>query len=320
MTVDRMLPSREAADLLDLTRQLAERELAPRVTEAEATGTFPAEVFKLIGAAGLLGLPYPESLGGGGQPYEVYLQVLEELAMRWAAVAVTVSVHGLSCFPLATFGTPEQQERWLPDLLGGGMLGAYSLSEPQAGSDAAALACQAERDGGGYVITGTKAWITGGGNADSYTLFARTAPGSQGVSCFLVRRPARAVVRAAGAEDGAAGGADDQRPLRRCAAARRPPDRRRGAGAADRVQRAGLRAARHRGRRDRAGPGRPGLRGRLREGAADVRPADHRPRGPGVSCSRTWPPRSARPGRPTWTRPGAGTPGAPTASRPAWPS
>ena len=186
MTVDRMLPSPEAADLLDLTRQLAERELAPRVAEAEAAGTFPAEVFKIIGAAGLLGLPYPESLGGGGQPYEVYLQVLEELAMRWAAVAVTVSVHSLSCFPLATFGTPEQQERWLPDLLGGGMLGAYSLSEPQAGSDAAALACQAERDGGGYVITGTKAWITGGGNADSYTLFARTAPGSQGVSCFLV--------------------------------------------------------------------------------------------------------------------------------------
>ena len=106
--------------------------------------------------------------------------------MRWAAVAVTVSVHGLSCFPLAAFGTPEQQQRWLPDLLGGGMLGAYSLSEPQAGSDAAALACQAERDAGGYVITGTKAWITGGGNADSYTLFARTGPGSQGVSCFLV--------------------------------------------------------------------------------------------------------------------------------------
>ena len=99
MTVDRMLPSREAADLLDLTRQLADRELAPRVAEAEASETFPAEVFKILGAAGLLGLPYPESLGGGGQPYEVYLQVLEELAMRWAAVAVTVSVHGLSCFP-----------------------------------------------------------------------------------------------------------------------------------------------------------------------------------------------------------------------------
>ncbi len=169
-----------------MTRQLADRELAPRVAEAEASETFPAEVFKILGAAGLLGLPYPESLGGGGQPYEVYLQVLEELAMRWAAVAVTVSVHGLSCFPLATFGTAEQQEQWLPDLLGGGMLGAYSLSEPQAGSDAAALACQAVRDAGGYVITGTKAWITGGGNADSYTLFARTAPGSQGVSCFLV--------------------------------------------------------------------------------------------------------------------------------------
>ncbi|MGH3068434.1 MAG: acyl-CoA dehydrogenase family protein, partial [Streptosporangiaceae bacterium] len=186
MTVDRMLPTREAADLLDLTRQIAERELAPRVVEAEATETFPAGVFKIIGTAGLLGLPYPESLGGGGQPYEVYLQVLEELAMRWAAVAVAVSVHSLACFPLATFGTPEQQERWLPDLLGGGMLGAYSLSEPQAGSDAAALACKAERDGDEYVITGTKAWITSGGKADSYTLFARTAPGSQGVSCFLV--------------------------------------------------------------------------------------------------------------------------------------
>ena len=186
MTVDRMLPTREAADLLDLTRELAERELAPRVVEAEATETFPAGVFKTIGAAGLLSLPYPESLGGGGQPYEVYLQVLEELAMRWAAVAVAVSVHGLSCFPLATFGTPEQQERWLPDLLGGGLLGAYSLSEPHAGSDAAALACKAERDGDEYVITGTKAWITAAGKAGSYTLFARTAPGSQGVSCFLV--------------------------------------------------------------------------------------------------------------------------------------
>src|SRR3984885_6277818 len=153
MPVDRVRPSREAADLLDLTRQLAERELAPRVAEAEAAGIFPAEVFKIIGAAGLRALPYPESLGGGGQPYEVYLQVLEELAMRWGAVAGAVSVHGLSCFPLATFGTPEQQQRWLPDLLGGGLLGAYSLSEPHAGSDAAALACKAERDGGGDVIT-----------------------------------------------------------------------------------------------------------------------------------------------------------------------
>ena len=112
MTVDRMLPTREAADLLDLTRELAERELAPRVVEAEATRAFPAGLLKTIGAAGLLSA-HPESRGGGGQPYEVYLQVLEEFAARWAAVAVAVSVHSLSCHPMA-FGTDGQRERWLP--------------------------------------------------------------------------------------------------------------------------------------------------------------------------------------------------------------
>src|SRR5215212_11385417 len=111
MPVNRMLPSPEAADLLELTRELAREELAPRAARAEADGEFPREVFRLLGRAGLLGLPYPEEVGGGGQPYEVYLQVLEELAARWAAVAVATSVHSLSCFPLFTFGTAEQQQR-----------------------------------------------------------------------------------------------------------------------------------------------------------------------------------------------------------------
>jgi alkylation response protein AidB-like acyl-CoA dehydrogenase len=87
---------------------------------------------------------------------------------------------------LASFGTSEQQERWLPDMLGGGLIGAYSLSEPGAGSDAASLTCRAERVGDVYRITGTKAWITHGGRADFYTLFARTGEGSRGISCFLV--------------------------------------------------------------------------------------------------------------------------------------
>ena len=103
----------------------------------------------MLGAAGLLSLPYPEEFGGGDQPYEVYLQVLEELGARWAAVAVAVSVHGLSCFALATHGTDEQKNAWLPDMLGGNTIGAYSLSEPQAGSDAAALACRATAAGEG---------------------------------------------------------------------------------------------------------------------------------------------------------------------------
>ena len=186
MPVDRLLPSAEAQDLIELTRDIADGELAPRVVQDEADERFPGEVFRTLGAAGLLGLPYPEEVGGGGQPYEVYLQVLEELGARWAAVAVAVSVHGLSCYPLATFGTPAQQQQWLPDMLGGTQLGAYSLSEPQAGSDAAALRCKAERTEQGWTITGTKAWVTSGGKADFYTLFARTGPDpTGGVSCFL---------------------------------------------------------------------------------------------------------------------------------------
>ncbi|MEU6428786.1 acyl-CoA dehydrogenase family protein [Microbispora sp. NPDC046973] len=185
MTVDRLLPGPDARDLIELTREIADKELARRVDEHERAETYPEGLFATLGAAGLLGLPYPEEYGGGGQPYEVYLQVLEELAARWAAVAVAVSVHTLSCLPLAVYGTPEQRERWLPDMLAGRLVGGYSLSEPQAGSDAAALACKAQRTEGGYRITGTKAWITHGGRADFYALFARTDSGPRGVSCFL---------------------------------------------------------------------------------------------------------------------------------------
>ncbi|MDP9428468.1 MAG: acyl-CoA dehydrogenase family protein [Actinomycetota bacterium] len=185
MTVDRLLPGEEAEDLLALVRDVADKELRPRVDEHERSGSYPEGLFATLGGLGLLGLPYPEELGGGGQPYEVYLQVLEEFGARWAAVAVAVSVHGLACHPLATFGTPAQQERWLPRMLAGELVGGYSLSEPQAGSDAAALACRAERTADGYRVTGTKAWITHGGKADFYALFARTAEGSRGISCFL---------------------------------------------------------------------------------------------------------------------------------------
>ena len=185
MAVDRLLPTQEAEDLLALTRELADKELATRVEEHERAETYPEGVFATLGEAGLLGLPYPEEQGGGGQPYEVYLQVLEELGARWAAIAVAVSVHGLSCFPVATFGTPAQQDRWLPRMLAGELVGGYSLSEPHAGSDAAALTCKAERVDAGYRITGTKAWITHGGRVDFYALFARTGEGARGISCFL---------------------------------------------------------------------------------------------------------------------------------------
>ncbi|WP_166134410.1 acyl-CoA dehydrogenase family protein [Nocardioides ochotonae] len=186
MSARRVLPTDEAADLVRLVRQIATTELAPRVAEAERTETFPREVFRMLGRTGLLGLPYPEEHGGGGQPYEVYLQVLEEVAAVWASVGVGVSVHALSCFGLVTRGTPEQQARWLPDMLGGELLGAYCLSEPHAGSDPAAMTTSARRDGDDYVITGAKAWTTHGGHADFYKVMARTSDDRQGISCFLV--------------------------------------------------------------------------------------------------------------------------------------
>lgn len=186
MPVDRLLPSDEAREVIALTRDIADKVLDPIVDEHEKTETYPEGVFAQLGTAGLLSLPQPEEWGGGGQPYEVYLQVLEEIAARWAAVAVAVSVHSLSSHPLLAFGTDEQKQRWLPGMLSGSQIGAYSLSEPQAGSDAAALRCAAVPSGDGYVITGEKSWITHGGKADFYTLFARTGEGSRGISCFLI--------------------------------------------------------------------------------------------------------------------------------------
>jgi len=187
-------------ELLDLTRELADKEVRPRAEDAERDSVFPREVFRTLGRSGLLGLPYPERWGGGGQPYEVYLQVVEELARAWLAVGLGVSVHTLTCLPLAAYGTDEQRDRWLPDMLGGELLGAYCLSEPQSGSDAAALATTAVIDGvkgegeagGGYRIDGVKAWISHAGQADFYTLFARTSGRAEGrdrargISCLHV--------------------------------------------------------------------------------------------------------------------------------------
>ena len=162
MSARRHLATEEARDLLTLTRELATRELGPRVAEAEETSSFPREVFRLLGAAGLLSLPYPESYGGGGH--------------QEAGDAVA---EGLS-------GTDEQRAQWLPDMLSGDLLGAYCLSEAHAGSDPAAMRTTARRDGDSYVINGAKAWTTHGGNADFYKVMARTSPERNGISCFLV--------------------------------------------------------------------------------------------------------------------------------------
>ncbi|WP_326944653.1 acyl-CoA dehydrogenase family protein [Amycolatopsis sp. NBC_01307] len=184
MPAERLLPDSDAEDLVALATEIARDELAPRAAEAEEAERFPREQFRLLGKSGLLGLPYADRWGGGDVPYEVYLQVLEEIAAAWMTVGVGLSVHTMSCYGLANWGTDEQRDEWLPDMLEGGLLGAYALSETQAGSDAAALSTRARLDGPDYVVNGTKAWITHAGVADFYTTMVRTS--EQDISCLLV--------------------------------------------------------------------------------------------------------------------------------------
>lgn len=193
MPAERLVPSSEAEEIVGLARAAAQEKLAPRAAAAEEEAAFPRDVFRTLGELGFLGMPYPEELGGAGQPYEIYLQALEEIAAAWASVGVGLSVHVMSCYPLAAFGDGEQQARLLPEMLGGDLLGGYCLSETDAGSDPAAMRTRAvplaDAGGGapGWSITGTKAWVTHGGEADFYALFARTSEERSGaISCFLV--------------------------------------------------------------------------------------------------------------------------------------
>lgn len=192
-SVDRLLPSEEAEELLALAREIATKELAPKAAEAEERAEFPAEAYRVLGRAGLLSLPFAEEDGGGGQPYEVYLQVVEEIAAAWASVGVGVSVHALTATVVAANAAPEVREAWLPRMLSGEWLGAYCLSEPQAGSDVSGIRTAARRDPAldegepAYVVTGTKQWISNGSCADYYILFARTSEDpKRGLSAFVV--------------------------------------------------------------------------------------------------------------------------------------
>jgi alkylation response protein AidB-like acyl-CoA dehydrogenase len=199
MPAERNLSTPEAEEIVGLARAVARDSLAPRAAAAEEDSAFPRDAFRTLGELGFLGMPYPEEIGGAGQPYEVYLQALEEIAAVWASVGVGLSVHVMSCYPLATFGSEEQRGRRLEEMLAGDLLGGYCLSEADAGSDPAAMRTRAtpvgdDADAGGtaddrpaWSVTGSKAWVTHGGEADFYTLFARTSDDrSHGISCFLV--------------------------------------------------------------------------------------------------------------------------------------
>jgi hypothetical protein len=189
-TVERLLPTDDdgvAESLFELTREIATQELAPRVQEAEERGEFPEAAYRLLGKSGLLSLPFAEDVGGGAQSYQTFLQVVEEIATAWPSVGVGLSVHTLTCNVVDANGSAEVKQEWLPRMLGGDWLGAYCLSEPQAGSDVSGIRTRATREGDTYVVNGTKQWISNGSCADYYILFARTSDDAKhGLSTFLV--------------------------------------------------------------------------------------------------------------------------------------
>jgi alkylation response protein AidB-like acyl-CoA dehydrogenase len=177
----------EQRHLLELVRGFAQTEVAPRADGFERDHAFPRALFDQLGRMDLTGLPFPVELGGSGLPYRTYLLVVEELSRAFLALGLGLSVHTLATWGIATFGTDEQRERFVPDLVAGRALGAYSLSEPDAGSDAAAMTTRARRDGDVYRLDGVKAWVTHGGVADRYLVMARTSDdGARGISAFIV--------------------------------------------------------------------------------------------------------------------------------------
>lgn len=170
----------------------AEKVLAPGAAERDRTKAFPRAEIAATAARGWLGILAPKELGGLGLGNVRQTAILEEFARVDAATHVAVSVHNsLVVGPIVKYGSDDLKRRFVPRLASGALLGAYALTEPNAGSDAAALACSAERRGDAYVLNGSKMWITTGGEADVVVLFARTdkaAPKAKGVSAFVVDR------------------------------------------------------------------------------------------------------------------------------------
>jgi alkylation response protein AidB-like acyl-CoA dehydrogenase len=181
--------SDEQKALVEAARSAAVEAIGPTVKEDDEREHFRPEIFHQLGAAGLCGVPTAEAWGGLGLGYVEYVLVLEEIAKVAPSWAVCVAVNGLPQIILSTFGNDAQRQRLLPGLAAGELLGAFALSEPGSGSDAASLRTTAVRDGGDYVLNGTKFWITHGGYADVYVVMARTGgPGPKGVSAFLVEK------------------------------------------------------------------------------------------------------------------------------------
>ncbi|HLI09020.1 MAG TPA: acyl-CoA dehydrogenase family protein [Ktedonobacteraceae bacterium] len=180
----------EQSEIRDMVRRFTKQEITPHAEAWDEQHHFPREVFEQMGELGLMGMTTPEEYGGSALSRLTGALVYEELAQGDMATAVGLSVHNMVTGSLARFGNEQQRARWVSKLAAGKWLAAFSLSEAQAGSDAASLQCRAERRDDTYVINGTKMWVTNGGEADIYLLTARTqqGTGSAGISSFVVEK------------------------------------------------------------------------------------------------------------------------------------
>jgi alkylation response protein AidB-like acyl-CoA dehydrogenase len=182
--------TQDQREIQALTRDFARAEIDPHAAQWDRDHHFPRELFAKLAELGLMGTCVPEEYGGAGADFLSYILVLEELSRADAGVGVTVAVHtSAATLPILSFGTDEQKSRFVPPLARGEHLGAFALTEAEAGSDAGALRTKAEASGDGWTITGAKQWITNGSHAGTFLLFARTdheTAGARGVSAFIL--------------------------------------------------------------------------------------------------------------------------------------
>ena len=172
-------------------REFAEAEVKPFAKEVDETGRFPLDTFKKAAELGLTGVAIPDNYGGAGMDHISYTIVIEEISRVCASTAVILSVqNSLYCDPVYRFGTEEQKQKFLVPFARGEKIGCYALTEPQAGSNAAALTTKAVRKGDSYVVNGTKAWITNGGAADAVIAYVNTQPdkGEKGITALVIEK------------------------------------------------------------------------------------------------------------------------------------
>ena len=183
--------SQEQLMIRDTVREFAQNELEPRAAEIDESMEFPLDNIRKMGELGFLGIPFPARYGGGGLDTVSFVLMIEEIAKVCGATALIVAAHcSLGTAPIWRFGTEDQKQKYLPDLLSGSRLGAFCLTEPHSGSDAAALSTTATRNHDEYVLNGSKMYVTSGGYAGTYVVFAKTDPQqkSRGISAFIVER------------------------------------------------------------------------------------------------------------------------------------